>query len=51
MIFQKQLSKEENCEDFMENSNMRKQHGSLAKTDSKISSREADPIVIPKELY
>lgn len=38
-------------EDFMENSNMGKQHSSLAKADSKISSREVDPVVIPKELY
>lgn len=51
MIFQKQLSKEEKCEDFMENSNTGKQHCSLAKADSKISSREVDPVVIPKELY
>jgi len=51
MIFQKQLFKEGKCEDFMENSNMGKQHSSLAKADCKISSREVDPVIIPKELY
>lgn len=35
----------------MENSKMGKQHSSLAKADSKISNREVDPVVIPKELY
>lgn len=51
MILQKQLSKEGKCEDFMENSNMGKQHCSLAKADSKKSSKEVDPVVIPRELY
>lgn len=51
MIFQKQLSKEGKCEDFMENSNMGKQRSTLAKADSKISSRETDPVVISKELH
>lgn len=35
----------------MENSKMGKQHSSLAKADSKISNKEVDPVVIPKELY
>lgn len=51
MIFQKQFSEKGKYEDFMENSKMGKQHSSLAKADSKISNREVDPVVIPKELY
>lgn len=35
----------------MENSNMGKQRSTLTKADSKISSRETDPVVISKELY
>lgn len=51
MIFQKQFSQKGKCEDFMENSKMRKQHSSLAKADFKISNKEVDPVVIPKDLY
>lgn len=49
LIFQKQLTKEEKFEYFTDNNNKGKQHCSLARADSKVSSK-IDPVVIPKEL-